>query len=159
MFQRALPEVDGFGVITSTPDLIKSPHPAMCLGLPFRTTITTTESLEMPFSRLASQFLATIPSLTSRVMSGSVENATTSAGWPESTARLCEPEAPNDWPNATPSPAEVCANAEVSASYAFFGVEYATRFSCVLALLAPLEPELDAFELVSDEPPQAASAT
>jgi hypothetical protein len=49
-------------------------------------------------------------------MSGVVENPTTSAGWPESTARLCEPEAPNDWPKLTPLPAEVCANAVVSAS-------------------------------------------
>ena len=49
-------------------------------------------------------------------MSGVVENATTSAGWPESTARLCEPEAPNDWLKDTPSPPLVCANASVSAS-------------------------------------------
>src|ERR1022692_2965533 len=123
MFQRALPDVDGFGVITSTPDLIRSSQPLMCFGLPLRTTNTTTESLENPFSGLASQVLATIPSLTKRVMSGVVENATTSAGWPESTARLCEPEAPNDWPKETPLPAEVCSNAAVSASYAFFGVE------------------------------------
>src|SRR5690242_1840452 len=102
MFHRALPDVDGFGVITSTPGLIRSSQPVMCLGLPLRTTITTTESLDMPFAGLASQFLATIPSLTRRVMSGSVENATTSAGCPESTARLCEPEAPNDCPNEMP---------------------------------------------------------
>src|SRR5580704_17843523 len=113
MFQRALPEVDGFGVITSTPDLIRSSQPVMCLGLPLRTTNTTTESLENPFWGLAFQSLDTIPSLTSRVMSGVVENATTSAGWPESTARLCEPEAPKDWANDTPLPAEVWANALV----------------------------------------------
>src|SRR5437763_14888460 len=112
MFQRALPDVDGFGVITSTPGLIRSFQLVMCLGLPLRTTITTTESLEIPFSGLASQLLATIPSLTRRVMSGSVENATTSAGCPESTARLCEPEAPNDRPKLTPLPPDVCANAE-----------------------------------------------
>jgi len=88
----------------------------MCFGLPLRTTITTTESLEIPCSGLASQSLATIPSFTSRLMSGSVENATTSAGCPESTARLCEPEAPNDCPNVTPLPTEVWANAAVSAS-------------------------------------------
>src|SRR6516165_8073649 len=119
MFQRALPEVDGFGVITSTPGLIRSSHPVMPLGLPLRTTSTTTESLEKPCSGFAFQSFDTIPSLTRRVISGVVENATTSAGWPESTARLCEPEAPNDWLNATPSPPEVCANAEVSASYTF----------------------------------------
>src|SRR5215471_13108133 len=102
MFHRALPDVDGFGVITSTPDLIRSFQPVMCLGLPLRTTSTTAESLDIPFSGFAFQPEATIPSLTRRVMSGSVENATTSAGWPESTARLCEPDAPNDWPNDTP---------------------------------------------------------
>src|SRR3984885_10675978 len=116
MFQRALPEVEGFGVITSTPDLIRSSQPVMCLGFPLRTTSTTTESLEKPCSELAFQLLETIPSLTSRVMSGVVENATTSAGWPVSTARLWEPEAPNDSPKLTPLPAEVCANAAVSAS-------------------------------------------
>ncbi len=116
MFQRALPEVDGLGVITSTPGLTRSSHPVMCFGLPLRTTNTTTESLDMPFSGLASQSFATSLSLTSRVMSGVVENATTSAGWPESTARLCEPEAPNDSPKPTPLPAGVCANAAVSAS-------------------------------------------
>ena len=49
-------------------------------------------------------------------MSGVVEKATTSAGWPESTARLWEPEAPKDSVKPTPLPAEVCANAAVSAS-------------------------------------------
>src|SRR5436190_1431925 len=83
--------------ITYTPGLIRSSHPAMCLGLPLRTTNTTTESLDMPFCGLASQLLETMLSLTKRVMSGVVEKATTSAGWPESMARLCEPEAPNDW--------------------------------------------------------------
>src|SRR5436305_3667861 len=123
MFHRALPDVDGLGVITSTPGLIRSSQPVMCLGLPLRTTITTTESLEIPFSGLASQLLETIPALTRREMSGSVGNATTSAGWPVGTARLCEPDAPNDWLLVTPLPALVCANAVVSASYAFFGVE------------------------------------
>src|ERR1700761_60720 len=118
MFQRALPEVDGFGVITSTPGLIRSSQPVMCLGLPLRTTKTTTESLEKPCSGFAFQLLETIPSLTRRVMSGVVENATTSAGWPVSTARLCEPEAPKDSLNFTPLPAEVLENAAVSASYA-----------------------------------------
>src|SRR5436853_5288802 len=104
MFQRALPDVDGLGVITSTPDLIRSFQPAMCLGLPLRTTMTTTESEEKPFWGLAFQSAATILSLTSRVMSGVVEKATTSAGWPESTARLWEPEAPKDWLKPTPLP-------------------------------------------------------
>ena len=147
-------------MITSTPGLIRSSQPVMCFGFPFRTTNTTTESLEKPCSGFAFQVLDTIPSLTRRVMSGVVENATASAGWPVSTARLCEPDAPNDWPNETPLPALVCANAVVSASYAFFGVEYATSWSLVLpaplvaaALLA--DPPLVLVE--SEEPPQPAS--
>src|SRR6516165_1896106 len=116
MFHRALPDVDGFGVITSTPGLIRSSQPVMCFGLPLRTTSTTTESLEKPLFGFASQLLATMPSLTRRVMSGVVENATTSAGWPESTARLCEPEAPKDWLKPTPFPVLVWAKAEVRAS-------------------------------------------
>ena len=46
----------------------------------------------------------TMSASTRRVMSGSSENATTSARRPASTARLCSPEAPNDWSNSTPSP-------------------------------------------------------
>src|SRR5438067_13635514 len=123
MFHRALPEVDGFGVITSTPGLTRSSQPAMCFGLPLRTTSTTTESVTIPLYWLAFQLLETMPSLTRRVMSGVVENATTSAGWPESTARLWAPDAPNDSLKPTPLPADVCSNAEISLSYAFFGVE------------------------------------
>src|SRR3977135_4171083 len=96
MFQRALPEVEGLGVMTSTRGLTRSFQPAMCFGFPLRTTSTTTASLEMPFCALASQLLATILSLTSRVMSGVVENATTSAGWPEATARVCGPRAAHE---------------------------------------------------------------
>ena len=40
-------------------------------------------------------------------MSGSVENVTTSAFWPASTARAWSPEAPNDVLKPTPSPAGV----------------------------------------------------
>jgi len=49
----------------------------------------------------------TMPASTSLVMSGSRENMTTSAGCPDSTARLWSPEAPNEFENSTPSPAEV----------------------------------------------------
>src|SRR3954454_7540177 len=97
MFHRALPEVEGLGVMTSVPGLIRSFQPVMCLGLPLRTTNTTTESLDIPLYELASQLLATMLSLTRRVMSGVVEKATTSADCPESTARLWDPEAPKDW--------------------------------------------------------------
>jgi hypothetical protein len=93
-------------------------------------------------------------------MSGVVENATTSAGSPVSTARLCVPDGPNDSENVTPFPAVVCSYAWVSASYAFFGVEYATSASCGPS---PLELVLDdaaaAAELVvSDDPPHPARA-
>src|SRR5579884_3101526 len=107
MFHRALPDVDGFGVTTSTPGLTRSSQPVMCFGLPLRTTSTTTESLTIPLWALASQLEETTPAFTSRVMSGSVENATTSAGWPEATARLCAPEAPNDSLNERLLPAAV----------------------------------------------------
>ena len=76
----------------------------MCFGLPLRTTSTTTESLENPFSGPEFQFAETMPSLTRRVTSGVVEKATMSAGCPESTARLCAPEAPKDWLKLMPLP-------------------------------------------------------
>src|SRR5437763_1399612 len=123
MFHRALPDVDGFGVITSTPGLTRSSHPVMCFGLPLRTTSTATESEGMPFDPTVSQLLETIPPLTKRVTSGVVEKATTSAGWPVATARLWDPEGPNDWLNETPLPDDDCSNAAVSLSYAFLGVE------------------------------------
>src|SRR5436309_13529 len=123
MFHRALPEVAGFGVITSMPGLTKSSQPLMCLGLPLRTTSAATESEGTPFEPTVSQLLETIPLLTRRVTSGVVEKATTSAGWPDATARLCAPDGPNDWVNETPLPADDCAKAAVSLSYAFLGVE------------------------------------
>ncbi len=49
MFQRALPEVKGFGVSTCTPGLIRSLQPVMCLGLPLRTMITATELVTKPW--------------------------------------------------------------------------------------------------------------
>src|SRR5437588_7292279 len=104
MFQRALPDVAGFGVITSVPGLIRSSQPAMCFGLPLRTTSTTSESEGVPFDPTTSQLLETIPPLTRRVTSGVVENATTSAGWPDATARLWAPDGPNDCVNDTPLP-------------------------------------------------------
>ncbi len=63
MFQRALPEVEGFGVITSTPGLIRSSQPVMCLGLPLRTTSTTTESVTIPLCGLAFQVAGDDPVL------------------------------------------------------------------------------------------------
>ena len=48
MFQRAPPEVNGFGVITWTPGLIRSSQVLMFFGLPLRVAMTTTESVIMP---------------------------------------------------------------------------------------------------------------
>jgi hypothetical protein len=91
-------------------------------------------------------------------MSGSVEKLTTSAGCPVATARLCEPDAPNDCVNVTPLPALDCPNAVVRASNAFFGVEYATSASWVDdPPELELEPVLAALLVVSADPPQPAS--
>ena len=38
MFQRAPPEVNGFGVMTSTPGLVRSAQVLMFFGLPLRVT-------------------------------------------------------------------------------------------------------------------------
>src|ERR1700744_2770857 len=104
MFQRAEPDVAGFGVTTLTPGLIRSSHPVMCFGLPGRTIITTVESLTIPLVGPFAQSDETRPACTRRSMSGEVENATTSAGWPAATARLCAPEAANEVLKAMPLP-------------------------------------------------------
>ena len=49
-------------------------------------------------------------------MSGSIENDTTSAFSPASTARLCSPEAPNEDLKPTPSPSPVFWNAGMISS-------------------------------------------
>ena len=48
MFQRAAPEENGFGVMTSTPGLVRSSQVLMFFGLPLRVTRTTTELVTMP---------------------------------------------------------------------------------------------------------------
>src|ERR1700735_36143 len=107
MFQRADPDVAGFGVITLTPGLIRSSQPVMCWGLPARTTIATTESLTIPLVGPESQLDATNPAFTSRSTSGAVANATTSAGCPEATARLWAPDGPNEVLKPIPWPPDV----------------------------------------------------
>src|SRR5919106_553539 len=82
MFHLAPPEVNGLGSITSTPGLIRSAQVLMFLGLPFRTANTTTESVTIPSYSFRFQSSSTRPASTSRVMSGSSENPTTSAGSP-----------------------------------------------------------------------------
>ncbi len=48
MFHFAEPELNGFGVTTCTPGLIRSAQPLMCFGLPWRTAKTTTVSAAIP---------------------------------------------------------------------------------------------------------------
>ena len=79
----------------------------MFFGLPLRTMKETTEVVTRPLFGVLFQSLPTRPASTSRVMSGSVENDTTSAFSPASTARLCSPEAPNEDLKPTPSPSPV----------------------------------------------------
>src|SRR5271167_4647240 len=107
MFQRALPEVKGFGVSTPTPGLIRSDQPVMCFGLPLRTMITATELVTKPCVAFWFQLGETWPDLTSRSTSGSSEKLTTSACRPLATERLCSPEGPKDWLKLTPLPSLV----------------------------------------------------
>ena len=55
MFQRALPEVNGFGVTTCDARLDQVGPVVMCFGLPLRTMITATESVTKPLFWLQSQ--------------------------------------------------------------------------------------------------------
>ena len=48
MFHFAEPELNGFGVTTCTPGLIRSAQPLMCFGLPSRTAKTTTVLAAIP---------------------------------------------------------------------------------------------------------------
>src|SRR5580704_8021331 len=96
-FQRAEPELNGFGVTTWTPGFTRSAQVLMCLGLPLRTTKTTTESVTMPWSGPTLSHLGeTRPALTNLSMSGSSEKLTTSAAWPLMTLVAWVPEGPND---------------------------------------------------------------
>ena len=73
MFHRAEPDEAGFGVMSFTPGLIRSSQPLMPCGLPFGTTITTTESDTMPFVGPSFQVVSTSPAFTRRVTSPSNE--------------------------------------------------------------------------------------
>ena len=70
----------------------------------------------MPSWFACGQSAATSPASTSRVTSGSRENATTSAGSPASTARLCSPDDAYDCSNSTSFPGDVFWNAGISSS-------------------------------------------
>src|SRR3954453_23131853 len=116
MFHFAAPLVNGFGVSTLTPGLSRSSHVRMFFGLPLRTMRLTNDRETRPFVGVLAQASATRPALSRRSMSGAGENATTSAGSPDSTARLWSPEAPNDSLKPTPAPASVLRNAGMTSS-------------------------------------------
>ena len=94
MFQRAPPEVNGFGVTMSTSERRRSFQPLIFFGFPSRTTKTTTEFVTMPLSDCFFQFASTLPAATSSSTSGASESATMSASRPAFTARVCSPEEP-----------------------------------------------------------------
>src|SRR3954454_7309489 len=136
------------------PGRTRSSQPRMFFGLPLRTTRVTTESVTMPLWLSWFHVVGTRPAFTSLLMSGSSENATTSAGCPAATARLCAPEAPKDSWNDVPLPAVVALKPGMRASYAFCGVEYATR----LMVLEPPLFDAPAEEHAAVSAPMAASA-
>ena len=93
-FHFAAPELSGLGVMTSMPGLSRSSQSRMFFGLPSRTAKVTSEPNGSPFWAPAFQSSSTRPAFTSRVISGSTEKLTTSAGLPDSTPRDWSPEAP-----------------------------------------------------------------
>ena len=94
MFHFAPPEVNGLGVITSTPSFSRSSQVLMFLGLPLRVASTTTELVTKPSNSSLFQSAATFLASTSLSMSGASDRATTSALRPASTARAWSPDAP-----------------------------------------------------------------
>ena len=94
MFHFAEPEEAGFGVMILTPGLIRSSQVLMFLGLPVRTTITTTDWVRMPLVGVDFQSSATSLASTSFCTSGSSDRWTTSAFWPPITPRAWSPDAP-----------------------------------------------------------------
>src|SRR3954452_11379593 len=107
MFHLAEPELNGFGVSTCTPGLIRSSQLLMCFGLPLRTAKTTTVSAPMPLYDCRFHFESTRPASTSRLTSSPVERKTRSALRPFATARAWSVEAPYDCVNETPLPSAV----------------------------------------------------
>src|SRR5659263_548863 len=116
MFHLAPPDVNGLGSITSTLGFVRSAQVMIPLGLPLRTTRTTTDLVTKPLYLFWSQVLTTRLALTSRVVSGASENSTTSAGSPASTARLCSPDEPYDSLSSTSLPAAVFWKAGISSA-------------------------------------------
>src|SRR6476660_3555783 len=124
----------------------------MFLGLPLRTTRETTDPNGMPLVASAFQSLATLLALTRRVISGSTEKLTMSAGLPSTTARDWSPEAPYEVVTATPLPSSVAANAGMILLQPGSGTAYATRVRVVSAAGCWLPPATSL-----DPPPQPAT--
>ena len=76
MFQRADPEEAGLGVMILTSGFSRSSQPLIWSGLPFGTTITTTESETMPLVGPLFHESSTSPASTRRVTSPSREKLT-----------------------------------------------------------------------------------
>src|SRR5450759_61738 len=110
------PEVKGYGSITTTSGFDRTAQVLITIGLPLRTTRTTTDLVTKPSYWFWLQVLSTRPASTSRAMSGASENSTTSAGSPASTARLCSPDEPYDSLNSTFAPASVFWKAGISSA-------------------------------------------
>ena len=94
MFHLALPELNGSGVMTPTPGLVRSAQVVMCCGFPLRTTKETIELVTIPLVGPLSQDAETSPAFTSLSMSGAREKFTTSAGRPSTTEVAWVPEGP-----------------------------------------------------------------
>ena len=122
-FHFAEPEEAGLGVTMPTPSAMRSSQVSMPLGLPFWTTNTTTEFVQMPLVSLSFQSSATRPSSTRRVTSGSRERWTSSALAPATTARDWSPEAPYDSLKLTSLPASVSWKAEITPLFACSSTE------------------------------------
>ena len=115
-FQRAPPEVNGFGVITSTPSLVRSSQVWMFFGLPLRTTNTTTESTSTPLYWPLVPVGVDEPGVD---LAGDVrlEREVQEVGvWPASTARLWSPDEPYDWLKSTSLPSAVFWKAGISSA-------------------------------------------
>src|ERR1700753_2123488 len=113
-FHFAEPELSGLGVMTSTSGRSRSSQSLMFFGLPLRTTNDTTDPNGMPLVASLFQSLETLPALTNRVMSGSTEKLTTSAGLPSTTPRDWSPEAPYEVITCTRLPSCEALNAGIT---------------------------------------------
>src|SRR4051794_26760169 len=139
-FQRAPPEVNGFGVTIWTPGFSRSSHVRIFFGLPSRTMKTTTELVTIPLNDCLFHFESTRPAFTSESTSGASDRSTTSAFSPAATARAWSPEAPYDCEKSTPLPFGVACHAGISFANAWRGVEYATRLRLVSAVRVDAAP-------------------